>query len=204
MDAQAPPFFVPFDRPDLIGREGDVERLHQTLQEGKAAAVTPTLALTGQGGIGKTQLAVLFAHEKAAAYPGGVFWLNAAKDAEPITEQLGRYALAMKLADLNAEGNIREYYRQLALVWCGQRGSRPDTLLIADNVDDRAFLTSDLPGLPLMRVTSLGCKILVTSRLANLPGCDDLEVSILGQDEARDLVSACSSLAWTGTWSSRA
>jgi ATP-dependent Clp protease ATP-binding subunit ClpA len=59
MDSQQQPFFVPFDQPDLIGREHDVERLHQTLQSGRTTAVVP--ALVCQGGIGKTQIAVLCA-----------------------------------------------------------------------------------------------------------------------------------------------
>jgi hypothetical protein len=66
-----------------------VERLHDVLGHGQAAALTPVLG--GQGGIGKTQVAVLYAHEKAADCPGGVFLINAI-DPATIVRQLAVHA----------------------------------------------------------------------------------------------------------------
>jgi predicted ATPase len=40
--------------------------------------ITPA-GISGMGGIGKTQLAVEYAYRHRAAYPGGVFWVNAAR-----------------------------------------------------------------------------------------------------------------------------
>ena len=46
--------------------------------------------LTGLGGIGKTQLAVEYCYRYRDAYPGGVFWLNAAGEWLPAFAELGR------------------------------------------------------------------------------------------------------------------
>ena len=70
------PFVVPFRKPDhLVGRDKNIADLHERLKLGN---VTLTPALTGQGGIGKTQLAALYVHTYPQAFPGGVFWLNCA------------------------------------------------------------------------------------------------------------------------------
>lgn len=64
------PFRVPFLRnAGFVGREDDLERLHALLQKGGAVGVRPA-ALTGMGGIGKTQLAVeyVYACHSAAAF----------------------------------------------------------------------------------------------------------------------------------------
>src|SRR5271170_6253942 len=104
------PFAVPFLRnPSFVGREDDLTRLHTLLQKGGAVGVRPA-ALTGMGGIGKTQLAVEYAYRYAPSYPGGVYWLEAAGD----DWKPALAALAVKL-DLEAK-NAPEGERQLRLV----------------------------------------------------------------------------------------
>jgi hypothetical protein len=46
--------------------------------------------LTGQGGIGKTQLAVEYCFRYRHCYPDGVFWVNAAEDWRQDFAALGR------------------------------------------------------------------------------------------------------------------
>jgi hypothetical protein len=68
--AEGPPFRVPFlKNAGFVGREDDLVRLHGLLQKGGAVGVRPA-ALTGMGGIGKTQLAVEYVYRYAGAYPG--------------------------------------------------------------------------------------------------------------------------------------
>ena len=84
----APPFRVPFRVPFLrnpffVGREQDLANLHAALTSGSPVGIRSALpaagaGLTGMGGIGKTQLAVEYCYRFRDAYPGGVFWLNAA------------------------------------------------------------------------------------------------------------------------------
>jgi hypothetical protein len=88
------PFHVPFlPNPAFVGREDDLEILHALLQKGAAVGVRPA-ALTGMGGIGKTQLAVEYVYRYADAYPGGVYWVNAV---EPLQAELGRLAIEVGL-----------------------------------------------------------------------------------------------------------
>jgi WD40 repeat protein len=83
-------FIVPFRRnPRFVGREEQLEQLHQQLQGQHTAGIT---GLTGMGGIGKTQLAVEYvyrAHERSD-YPDGIFWLNGARLLRAEFAQLGR------------------------------------------------------------------------------------------------------------------
>jgi hypothetical protein len=175
---------IPFPRPMLVGREEDLQRLHEALSQGDTA-ITP--ALTGQGGVGKTQLAVLYAHTYADAYPGGIFWLNAA-DLPTILPQLADYATQLGLPQLITGGDQTEYVRQRALQWVSAVRQHPDALVILDNLDDDALLREELPGLPNIRVLGLGCRVLITSRRRELPGCTDLPLSVLSPEATRTLL----------------
>jgi hypothetical protein len=118
--------YVPFPKPDLVGRESAIEDLHHALGFDQPVALIP--ALTGQGGVGKTQLAVLYAYEKASCYPGGVFWLDASgltgdpttsQDPRSIIRQLADYATQLDLkTDVSSQDDP---YRQRALRWLDQR-----------------------------------------------------------------------------------
>ena len=57
-----------------MGREDDLARLHAALQE------EGPVGITGQGGVGKTQLAVVYAYKYRDDYPDGIYWLNAATE----------------------------------------------------------------------------------------------------------------------------
>jgi len=68
--------------PRFVGREQDMWRTHSALQGSKTPMVTghvgPDIAeVSGMGGIGKTLLAEEYALRFSAAYPGGIFWLDA-------------------------------------------------------------------------------------------------------------------------------
>jgi hypothetical protein len=175
---------IPFPRPMLVGREEDLRRLHGALSQGDTA-ITP--ALTGQGGIGKTQLAVLYAYTYADTYPGGIFWLNAA-DLSTILRQLADYATELDPSQLPPGGDQTEYVRQRALQWVSAVHQHPDALVILDNLEDEALLRNELPGLPNVRFLGLGCRVLITSRCRALPGCTDLLLEVLSPDATRALL----------------
>jgi len=61
----------------FVGREPELRRLASILKaEHKTAAIGQMVAATGLGGIGKTQLAIEFAHRYGHYFAGGVFWLD--------------------------------------------------------------------------------------------------------------------------------
>jgi hypothetical protein len=64
--------------PLFVGRADDLRALAKALKGDQTVAITQvqTAAATGWGGVGKTQLAVEFAHRYGQYFAGGVFWLN--------------------------------------------------------------------------------------------------------------------------------
>src|ERR1700680_2929603 len=72
------PWNVPFRRnPFFTGREDLLNSLHHQLTDGHAAALTQFRAITGLGGIGKTQTAIEYAYRYREAYQA-IFWVRAA------------------------------------------------------------------------------------------------------------------------------
>lgn len=69
---------LPFrPNPHFVGREAEARTLARAMQAGQTAAIGQTMAVSGLGGIGKTQLAVEFAHRYGGYFAGGVLWINA-------------------------------------------------------------------------------------------------------------------------------
>jgi hypothetical protein len=62
---------VPARNVQFVGREADLQALAAIVKSGTTAAVA-----TGIGGVGKTQLAVEFAHRYGQFFTGGAFWLS--------------------------------------------------------------------------------------------------------------------------------
>ena len=81
---QRTPSGVPYNVPHrgtlyFVGRDEDLETLHQQLQTANTISIS---AIAGMGGIGKTELALQYAlkHLQLEDYPGGVCWLRASED----------------------------------------------------------------------------------------------------------------------------
>ena len=64
----------------FTGREEDLQALDREIVGGSVVAVGQ-VALTGMGGIGKTQLAVEYVYRHGHRYSGGVHWLSFADPA---------------------------------------------------------------------------------------------------------------------------
>ena len=69
---------VPYRRnPYFTGREDLLTHLHEFLHSGKVTALSQPQAISGLGGIGKTQTAVEYAYRSRADYQA-VLWASAA------------------------------------------------------------------------------------------------------------------------------
>lgn len=136
--------------PLFVGRAAVLRTLAQALKNNQ------TVALTGMAGIGKTQLAVEFAHRYGRYFPGGVFWLSFA-DAAAVPAQIavcgGLHGLG-----LTPDFDDLPLNRQVEMVLRTWRDPQP-RLLIFDNCEEESLLTQWRPAYG-------GCCLLLTSRRA--------------------------------------
>ncbi|MDJ0708292.1 MAG: tetratricopeptide repeat protein [Leptolyngbyaceae cyanobacterium MO_188.B28] len=96
-NAPAPkPWNVPYERnPFFTGREEVLQTLHRQLNQDSAAALSQIQAISGLGGIGKTQTAVEYAYRYRADYDA-VFWVRA----DTTLELSSGYVTIAQLLDL--------------------------------------------------------------------------------------------------------
>jgi tetratricopeptide (TPR) repeat protein len=115
--------------PFFTGREEILARLHDTLQSGKAAALTQVQAITGLGGIGKTQTALEYAYRFKDDYQA-IFWVRA-ETHDTLVIDIVHIAELLQLPEQNSQD--QDYIVAGVKHWLG---SHADWLLILDNVED--------------------------------------------------------------------
>jgi hypothetical protein len=79
----------------FVGRDEQLATLHDRLSGQGAAALVPTAALSGMGGVGKTQLALAYAHRYRTQYQLG-WWVPAESELGILTA-LGALGVALGL-----------------------------------------------------------------------------------------------------------
>ncbi len=156
--------------PGFVGRDAMLVEIRERLQSGGRAVVQ---ALHGMGGVGKTQLAIEYAHRYAGNYDV-VGWVSA-EETNLISEQYAALAFELGLIPPRADtasavGALRAYLR-----------GQGRWLLLLDNAESPGQLGSWLPAGP--------GHILITSRN---PGWGELaarvEVDVLARPESVELI----------------
>jgi hypothetical protein len=163
---------VPPRNPRFTGRDGMLAELRRRLHSGEGTLTVQ--ALYGLGGVGKTQLALEYAHRFAADYDL-VWWIDAEQPVL-IPDQLARLAARL---DLPAGPTVTDTVDRLL----AELRSRDRWLLVFDNAERPSDIADYRPGGP--------GHVLVTSRSPGWGALGGrLEVDILARAETVALLRA--------------
>lgn len=179
----AVPAQLPADVRAFTGRAAELSLLDGLLPAGPA----PVVLVSGAPGVGKTVLAVHWAHRVAARFPDGQLYLNlrgfdpggvAMEPADGVRRALDALGVAGERLPATADGRAALYRSLLA----GRR-----MLVVLDNARDAAQVRPLLPG-------AAGCLVVVTSRhqligLVAADGAHPLVLGPLGPADARRLLT---------------
>ncbi len=171
---------LPPRNPHFTGRAGLLGALEERLKAGGSAAL---VAAHGLGGVGKTQLALEYAHQHANEYE--LVWWVAADTTSPIITGMGELAPRLGLA-------VEPELEATAAGVVEALGRRPGWLLVFDNAEDPQVVGRFLPA-------GTDGQVLVTSRN---PAFGQLgarvEVEVLPAEEAvAFLLARSSDTDWT-------
>ena len=158
---------------DFTGRAEELEDLLTNIQQGVAIS-----GLRGQGGVGKTTLALKLAEIIMDRYPDAQFYLdlrgvsaNPLSSADAMAHVIRAYHSTAKLPESEAE--LSAIYNSLL--------HDKRALILMDNAKDRRQVEPLLP--------PAGCVLIVTSRVHfTLPGLYDKDLDALPLEDARKLL----------------
>ncbi|MEU4444683.1 tetratricopeptide repeat protein [Actinosynnema sp. NPDC050801] len=170
----------------FVGRREELDRLDAALDAAGQAATVLISAIGGAGGIGKTWLALHWAHRNADRFPDGQLFVDLrgfSPDSEPMEPSVAVRGFLDALGVAPDRVPV-DPHAQAALFRSLVAGKR--VLLVLDNAADTTQLTPLLPGAPT-------CAVLVTSRnrltgLITGRGAHHLPLGVLSDAEARALL----------------
>jgi len=138
----------------FVGRDQELEQLHKLLQNNDVVVISDVL---GQGGAGKTELAIQYSWQHLEDYPGGCCWLN--PQGTELSTQLVEFGV-VNFPNFNCP---KELSLESQLLYCWRNWQRGNVLLVFDDVKDLQQIQPYLP--------SFGSrfKVLITTRRSDFP-----------------------------------
>src|SRR5216684_589472 len=163
-----PTWNVPFERnPFFTGREDILANLHQALNTGNPAALTQ--AISGLGGVGKTQTAIEYAYRHRDSY-SYIFWVKSETREQLVSDFI---ALAELLNLPQKDAQDQSIIVNAVKQWLA---ANTGWLLILDNADDLAMAKDFLPPTGKGHVL-LTTRAQVTGRLAQRVEIEKMELT---------------------------
>ena len=173
---------------DFVGRRAELNTLTATLDEAAGTGMVVVSAIEGSAGIGKTTLAVYWAHLVEERFPDGQLYVNLAgfdpdgEAMEPAVAVRG-FLDALEVPPARIPANLdaqAALYRSLV--------AQRRMLVVLDNCRDSAHARPLLPG-------GSSCMVIVTSRsrlhgLVTREGARRIELGLLTIEEAKQLLAA--------------
>jgi tetratricopeptide (TPR) repeat protein len=166
---------------NFVGRSEELVKIHEKLYQQKTVAIS---AVSGMGGIGKTELAVKYAREHEDFYPGGICWFSV-RDRNLAAEiiQFTQLYLNLEVPQKDARENPLDIHQQVA--WCWQNWQPPEglVLVVLDDVTDLKDIKEFLPK------TNNRFRILITTRQRRLDiNYAEISLDVLSPEEALSLL----------------
>jgi tetratricopeptide (TPR) repeat protein len=137
----------------FVGRVEEFWKLHDALRGGRAAVVAGTGLVVGAGGLGKTQLAIEYAHRFGRNYPGGVYWVDAEAGLSELVARVSEGSGIEIDGKAPVERQVEQLWREL--------NAFGTALVILDNFPESGELRPFLP-------VGIRVSTLVTSRRRDL------------------------------------
>lgn len=163
---------------EFVGRHAELEELKERLNIGMSRMVHPgslkIASLHGMPGVGKSTLALKYAVDSLQEF-SSICWVDAS--CENITAGIARLAIYPLQLALPVDMSIldRAHAVRAAL------GVGGPHLLILDNVDEPKAIDAWLPN-------GEGASVLITTRLASVPGVHSIRIIVLPPDDALQLL----------------
>jgi transcriptional regulator with XRE-family HTH domain len=194
----AVPRQLPPTVPSFVGRKAEFAQVDRWLAEARTQVASPAIfGIGGMAGVGKTALALCWAHRVASEFPDGQLYVTLGGDAQAdqtsqagqarrpadAAEALGEFLIALGTAPERVPATSKarsELYRRLA--------AERRLLIVIDNAQDAAQVRALSPGVA-------GCVTVWTSRmqLTELVTTDDarlVNLDVLDACEGAQLLSA--------------
>ncbi|WP_181019956.1 AfsR/SARP family transcriptional regulator [Nonomuraea typhae] len=183
LDQYAVPRHLPPDIGDFIGRTEQLDSLRRLTERAAGACLTatPTVVISGFGGVGKSALAVHAAHLLRGNYADGQLFadLRGVDQDLGVRHVLGRFlsALGVHRAEQpdTSEDRVELYRRRVA---------GKSLVIVLDNVSSEHQVRKLLPGSP-------GWLVIITSRsrLTGLEGAELVELDYFSVDSSLEMIS---------------
>jgi DNA-binding SARP family transcriptional activator/Tfp pilus assembly protein PilF len=182
-----PPAQLPHALADFVGRDDEVNQLDEAIQTNRRAPTLLITAIEGTAGLGKTALALHWAHRVKDRFPDGHLYVDLrgfdpnAEPMEPATAMRGFLDALGVLPDQMPHDLLGQAAMYRSLLASRQ------VLVVLDNARDAQQVRPLLPG-------SSNCAVLVTSRdqlggLVAADGARTLPLDLLSTAESRRLIA---------------